>query len=81
MKTIDVIAAVALVVGGFNWGLIGLFDIDVVSAFLGGLDGASRAVYIAVGLCALYQSLTWKAIQRRWALAGARAQTAPSVLQ
>ncbi len=73
MKTLDVIAAVLLVIGGLNWGLIGLFDINVVGALLGGLNGASRAVYVAVGLCALYQGLTWKAIQRRWALASARA--------
>jgi uncharacterized membrane protein YuzA (DUF378 family) len=66
MKTIDVIVAVLLVVGGANWGLVGLFGIDLVATIFGEMSAASRAVYGLVGLCALYQALGWKAIQNRW---------------
>ncbi len=73
MKTLDVIAAVLLVIGGANWGLVGLFGFDVIAALFGDLSPISRFVYGLVGLGALYQAVTWKAIQRRWSLAGARA--------
>jgi uncharacterized membrane protein YuzA (DUF378 family) len=66
MKTIDVIIAVLLVIGGANWGLVGLFNFDLVAAIFG--DGAllSRIVYTVVGAAAAYQALGWKAIQGRW---------------
>lgn len=66
MRTLDVTAAVLLVVGGLNWGVVGLTGSDLVGALLGDLSMASRAVYLLVGLAALYQALQWKAIQRRW---------------
>jgi uncharacterized protein len=66
MKTIDAIVAVLLVVGGLNWGLVGLFGFDLVATLLGDGTGPSRTVYALVGLCALYQGMQWKAIQRRW---------------
>ncbi len=73
MKTLDVIAAVLLVIGGANWGLIGMFGFDLVGTLFGDMSLFSRLVYGLVGLGALYQAVTWKAIQRRWALARTRA--------
>lgn len=72
MKKLDVLAAVLLVVGGLNWGVVGLTGSDLVGALLGSLSLASRSVYILVGLAALYQALQWKAIQHRWQPAYAR---------
>lgn len=73
MKTLDVIVAVLLVVGGLNWGLVGLFDFDLVATLFGGMSAVSRTVYALVGFAALYQGVSWKAIQRRWQMAPARA--------
>jgi uncharacterized membrane protein YuzA (DUF378 family) len=74
MKGMDVLAAILLVVGGVNWGLVGLFQFDLVAAIGGGSGGAlARIIYIVVGLAAIYQATSWKAIQRRWATAGAAA--------
>jgi uncharacterized membrane protein YuzA (DUF378 family) len=67
MKTLDVLATILLVVGGINWGLVGLFKFDLVAAVLGDASVASSVIYTAVGLCALYQIMLWKSIQRRWA--------------
>ncbi len=67
MKTIDVIAAILLVVGGLNWGLVGLFDFNLVAALFGSSSAVSNMVYALVGLCAAYQAFGWKNIQRRWA--------------
>jgi uncharacterized membrane protein YuzA (DUF378 family) len=72
MKTLDVMAAVLLVVGGLNWGVVGLTGSDLVGALFGELSPVSRAVYILVGLAALYQALQWKAIQHLWQPATAR---------
>ena len=72
MKRLDVLAAVLLVVGGLNWGVVGVTGSDLVGAIFGALSPASRVVYILVGLGALYQGLQWKAIQHRWHLTTAR---------
>ena len=70
MKALDVIAAVLLVVGGLNWGLVGVARFDLVAAVFGMHFGEtsvlSSAVYALVGLSALYQALSWKLIHRRW---------------
>jgi uncharacterized membrane protein YuzA (DUF378 family) len=72
MKKLDVVAAVLLVVGGINWGLVGTTGVDLVATLFGSLSPLSRGVYILVGLAALYQALQWKAIQHRWQPAFAR---------
>ena len=72
MKQLDVVAAVLLVVGGLNWGVVGLTGSDLVGALFGNLSPLSRTVYLLVGLAALYQGLQWKAIQHRWQVAPAR---------
>ncbi len=67
MKTIDVIAAVLLVVGGLNWGLVGVAQFDLVATLFGGGDAIlARVVYVLVGVAAVYQAAQFKAIQHRW---------------
>ena len=66
MKSIDVLAAVLVVVGAVNWGLVGMFQFDLVAAIFGDATVLSRIVYSLVGLGGLFQALQWKAIQRRW---------------
>jgi uncharacterized membrane protein YuzA (DUF378 family) len=73
MKSIDVVVATLLVVGGLNWGLVGLLHFNLVATLLGDATLLSRLVYSVVGLCALYQVIQWKAIQRRWAVSTSRA--------
>ncbi len=72
MKKMDVLAAALLVVGGLNWGVVGVTGgMDLVGTIFGNLSPLSRAVYILVGLAGLYQALQWKAIQHRWQLSTA----------
>jgi len=66
MKAIDVIAAILLVVGGLNWGLVGVANVDLVAAVLGAGSVLAKAVYTLVGLAAVYQALSLRAIQKRW---------------
>jgi len=66
MKTFDVIAAVLVVVGAANWGLVGLLQFDLVAALFGDASVVSRIVYCLVGLAGAFQAMQWKSIQRRW---------------
>ncbi len=66
MKTIDVIAAILVVIGGLNWGLVGLFGFDLVATIFGEMSVLARVIYILVGISAVYQAVSWKAIQNRW---------------
>jgi uncharacterized membrane protein YuzA (DUF378 family) len=54
MKTIKIIAIILVVMGGLNWGLVGLFNFDLVAAIFGAMSVISRIVYILVGLSAIY---------------------------
>lgn len=60
MKTLDAITLLLLVVGGLNWGLVGAANFDLVAAIFGMNFGEtswlSSAVYILVGVSALYQA-------------------------
>jgi uncharacterized membrane protein YuzA (DUF378 family) len=71
MKKIDVIVAALLIIGGLNWGLVGLFNFDLVGTLFGNMSAMSRLVYALVGICAVYQAMQWKSIQRRWGMATA----------
>lgn len=48
------IAIALAVVGAINWGLVGLFDFDLVAALFGELSPFSRIVYVLVALAGLY---------------------------
>ena len=70
MKKIDVLAAVLVVVGALNWGLVAFAKFDLVAAIFGMRFGETSAltsvVYALVGLAGLYQATLWKGVQRRW---------------
>jgi uncharacterized protein len=78
MKKLDVIAAALVIIGALNWGLAGVFHLDLVATLFGmkfgETSGLSAAVYALVGLSGLYQALTWKSIQRRWHTASENAR-------
>jgi uncharacterized membrane protein YuzA (DUF378 family) len=54
MGSLDWVAWILLVVGGLNWGLIGLFKYDLVAKIFGDMTTVTRIVYDLVGLAALY---------------------------
>ena len=55
MRSINLITLALLIVGGLNWGLVGLFEFDLVAALFGEMSSLSRIVYALVGLSALWQ--------------------------
>jgi uncharacterized membrane protein YuzA (DUF378 family) len=70
MKLIDVVAAVLVVVGALNWGLVAAARFDLVAALFGlsfgEVSGATAVVYGLVGVAGLYQAFLWKRVQSRW---------------
>jgi len=57
MKALKMIAIVLVIVGGLNWGLVGLFNFDLVAAIFGAMSLLSKIVYVLVGLAALYVAI------------------------
>ncbi len=54
---IDIIAIILLLAGGLNWGLVGLFKLDLVTAIFGGV--LSRIIFVLVGVAAAYRIVIW----------------------
>ena len=51
MKTLNVIALTLTIIGAINWGLIGLFDFNLVALIFGGVDSLfTKIIYILVGI-------------------------------
>lgn len=68
MKTLDIIVALLLVIGGLNWGLVGALNFDLVGAIFDEMSVLSRLVYVLVGLAAIYDFVMLKAIGKRWGI-------------
>ncbi|MCM1228063.1 MAG: DUF378 domain-containing protein [Clostridium sp.] len=51
----DKLALILLIIGGINWGLVGIFSFDLVAWLFGGADSIlSRAIYIIVAISAIW---------------------------
>jgi uncharacterized membrane protein YuzA (DUF378 family) len=62
MKSLNVVAAILVIVGGLNWGLVAIAEFDLVAWIFGedfgATNAASRIVYGLVGLAAVYSLAT-----------------------
>ncbi len=64
MKKLDIFVAFLLAVAGINWGLVGLFDFNIVE-FIFRSAKIDKIVYVLTGLAGVYQIFAWKAICKR----------------
>jgi len=55
MRAINLVTSLLVIVGGLNWGLVGLFNFNLVSALFGDMSALSRIVYVLVGISAVWQ--------------------------
>lgn len=54
MKTLQIVALSLTIIGALNWGLIGLFDFNLVALIFGGIDSLfTKIIYIIVGICGI----------------------------
>jgi hypothetical protein len=63
MKALDILAAVLVIVGALNWGLVGTAHFNLVAAIFGQTVLAS-IVYSLVGLAGVFMLARWAVIQR-----------------
>jgi uncharacterized protein len=54
---LDVIAVILLLIGGLNWGLFGLFKLNLFSSIFG--EVISRIIFVLVGAAAVYRIVIW----------------------
>lgn len=59
-KTLHPVVFILVLVGALNWGLIGLFNLNVVNALLGSMPIVEKVVYILVGAAAVWLVLRHK---------------------
>ncbi len=64
LGSLDWLALVLVIIGGLNWGLVGAFNFNLVSAIFGTSMLAS-IIYILVGLSAIYLLFTSSALSKR----------------
>lgn len=57
MKALNIITLILVIVGGINWGLVGIANFNLVAAIFGDTSIISKIIYILVGLSALWQIL------------------------
>lgn len=58
MKSVHMLAYTLLWVGGLNWGLVGLFNLDLVNLLFGSMPAIANLVYVLVGVSAVYTFTT-----------------------
>lgn len=66
MKVLDIIAMILMILGGLNWGIIGVADVNVVESIFVSGTVLTHIIYILVGVSALYYIFQWKAIIARF---------------
>ena len=54
LNVLDWITLILVIIGGLNWGLVGLFNFDLVAAIFGAMSVLSRIIYVLVCLSAIY---------------------------
>lgn len=54
MKVIDKIALVLIIIGAINWGLVGIFNFNLVDSIFGTMSIVSRIIYGLVGISGLW---------------------------
>ena len=64
LGTLSVVAVVLLIIGGLNWGLVGLLNFDLVAALFGQMTALSRLIYILVGISAIIALIGFRRLTR-----------------
>ena len=54
LTILDWVALVLVIIGSINWGLVGLFNFDLVAGIFGSMTWLSKIIYDLVGLSGLY---------------------------
>ena len=67
MQALKIITYILVLIGAINWGLVGLFNIDLVAMIFGDMTVLSRIVYALVGISAIiYAILSYKDVFEKY---------------
>lgn len=65
MRNLDILSAVLIFIGAINWGVIAIFNINLIDFFLAN-EFWDRVIYGLIGAAAIYHVIYIKAIRVRW---------------
>lgn len=65
LSILDIVALVLVIVGGVNWGLVGVAEFDLVATLFGPMSVLSKIVYSLVGLSAVYLAIVSVKLERK----------------
>lgn len=65
LNILDWIALVLVIIGGLNWGLVGLLSYDLVAGIFGEASINSRIIYVLVALAAIYLAFMAVKLERK----------------
>jgi uncharacterized membrane protein YuzA (DUF378 family) len=65
LNIVDWIALILVIVGGLNWGLVGIFKFNLVAWIFGDMSVIARIVYILVGLAAVYTAVILASLAKK----------------
>ncbi|MDD6232391.1 MAG: DUF378 domain-containing protein [Frisingicoccus sp.] len=58
---LDVVSLILIIIGAINWGLIGFFNLDLISMIFGTMSMITRTIFAVVGIAGIYSLvLFWK---------------------
>ena len=57
MNSLDWIALILVIIGGLNWGLVGIINFNLVAAIFGEMSLIARIIYALVGISAIYLAI------------------------
>lgn len=58
---LDVVCLILVIIGAVNWGLIGFFNLDLISVIFGNMSMITRIIFAVVGIAGIYSLvLFWK---------------------
>ena len=65
-KFLKVTSYILVLIGALNWGLVGLFDFNLVSFLFGDMTLLSRVIYSLVGVSAIVAAITGHMYEKRY---------------
>ena len=65
LTSIDIIALILTIIGGLNWGLVGLVELNIVDQLFGAGSVLARIIYVLVGLAAIYLIVAFSKFGRK----------------
>lgn len=70
MKVLDIVVTVLLVIGAFNWGVVGFVGFNVIGSIFGETTALTRLIYALVGISGVYEAINftigYEAMHHRW---------------